>query len=107
MERIRVESGWEYIGRHQVRAKGWEGGKGPVLMTGMHRETAAEGMYVNVGRENVGKPLSKALGLIHNRAWSCSRLEECYDRTMLELRSDPKWRLAIVVRPVGTDTTPC
>jgi len=74
-------------------------------MTGMYRETTAEGMYVNVG-DNVGKPLSKALSLIHTRMWSCSRLEECYDRTMLEPRSDPRWRLAIVVLPVGTDTTP-
>jgi len=51
------------------------GREGPILVTGMYSETAAEGTYVNVNREDVPNPLTKALSLIHTRAWSSPRLE--------------------------------
>jgi len=73
----------------------------------VERNYRGRGVCKYWSRENVSKQLFGARSLIDARELSYSRLEECYNRPLLGLRSDPQWRSAIVIWLVRIDIAPC
>jgi len=51
MEEAERESELVFARGHQVTAKGYREGMGPVLITGIYSEAVAKGMHTNMNRE--------------------------------------------------------